>query len=83
MSDFDDIKVRIYSNLSLQSNIRKYFLQEWNLLEKRIKENEIQQRKQGAVEVLEKWVKKLEEYNFSFVKEMKKELKELDEGVEK
>jgi hypothetical protein len=33
----------------------------------------------GAVDVLEKWVKKLEEYNFSFVKEMKKELKELKE----
>jgi hypothetical protein len=38
-------------------------------------------RKQGAIEVLEKWVKRLEEYNFSFVKEMKKELKELEEGV--
>jgi predicted CopG family antitoxin len=40
-------------------------------------------KKQGAVEVLEKWIKKLEEYNFSFVKEMKRELKELKEGVEK
>ena len=41
-------------------------------------------KKQGALEVLEKWVGKFEEFNFSFVDEMKKELKELKKvGCEK